>query len=92
MRLSGEWMRAPDDRILEYLSDEGPSSPSEMAEDSRMMFSKSYITTRCKALLERDFLVQYGHGVYAITERGEMYLREEFDASTLDEGENGVKV
>jgi predicted transcriptional regulator len=91
MRLSGEWMKAPDDRILEFLQEEGPSSPSEIAGDSRVKFSKSYIATRCKELLKRDFLVQYGHGVYAITDRGIEYLNEEFDASSLDNN-NEVRV
>ena len=80
-------MRAPDDRILEYLSEEGPSSPKEMADDGRVRFSHSYITTRCKALTEKGFLIRYGYGVYAITDRGEDYLEGEYDAADLDDND-----
>lgn len=88
MRLSANWMRAPDDRILEFIQEEGPSTPTKMYEDGRVRFSRSYINTRCQVLADNGFLVNLGNGVYQITERGRNYLAGDFDAAEVEDGGN----
>ena len=84
MRLDAEWMTRADDRILEFLSEEGPHPPSKMASDGRVRFGAEYIGRRC-----REYLVPYGlarnlgNGVYMITDKGEEYLAGEIDAANL---------
>ena len=82
MRLSAEWMSLADDRILEFLREEGPHSPSRMAEDNRLSFSRSHINRRCKRLTEEGLTENLGNGVYAITEDGTHYLDGELDLRT----------
>jgi len=64
-----------------------------MDEDNRIRFSRGYINQRCQKLAENGFLLNLGNGVYQITERGEAYLRGEFDAQSMtevdDERDNG---
>jgi len=86
MRKDAQWMSRVDDRILEFLAEEGPHPPSKMAADDRLRFGAEYIGRRC-----RNYLVPYGlvtplgNGVYAISESGEAYLAGELDASKLEE-------
>jgi hypothetical protein len=77
-------MKGADDRILEFIAEEGPSTPTQMHEDGRVRFSRTYINTRCKILEDNGFLVNFGNGVYQITKRGENYLSGEFDAAELE--------
>lgn len=84
MRLDADWMTRADDRILEFLREEGPHPPSKMANDDRLRFSAEYIGRRCRDYLVPHGLVRnLGNGVYAITETGEQYLEGELDAKTL---------
>lgn len=46
--------------------------------------SQTHIARRCKKLAENGLLKHVGHGTYVITDEGEAYLDEEYDA------ENGV--
>jgi len=85
MRLSADWMTMADDRVLEYLSEEGTSTPKRMADDDRVHFSRSYINARCTELSERSFVLNLGNGVYQITYRGQQYLDGELDARDLEE-------
>lgn len=82
MRLSAEWMSIADDRILEFLRDEGPYTPSKMYKDDRLLFSRSHINRRCKILSKHELLENLGNGVYTITSRGEEYLEGELDLRT----------
>lgn len=79
MRLSADWMSLADDRILEFLQEEGPYSPSRMAKDDRLGFSRSHINRRCKQLTEEGLAENLGNGVYSITDKGEGYLNGEED-------------
>ncbi|MEF8757448.1 MAG: MarR family transcriptional regulator [Halobacteriales archaeon] len=85
MRLSGEWMTMADDRVLEYLREEGTSTPKRMSEDDRIRFSRSYVNARCTELARRSFLLNLGNGVYQITSRGREYLDGELDAAEIEE-------
>ncbi|EMA23121.1 helix-turn-helix domain-containing protein [Haloarcula amylolytica] len=81
MRYSGGWMVLADDRILEYIREEGSGRPTEMQESGYVRYSKQYISTRCKKLSDHGLLDDLGNGVYVITERGERYLDGEIDTS-----------
>jgi len=81
MRYSGGWMVLADDRILEYIRREGSGSPTEMAKSGYVRYSRQYVHTRCKKLVEHGLLKHLGNGVYVITERGKKYLGGEIDTS-----------
>lgn len=87
MRLSAEWMMGVDDRILEFLRENGHSTPTKMAEDGRIKYTRTYINVRCKKLAEYGLVLHLGNGVYQITEEGEAYLDGELDASELEADE-----
>jgi len=70
-----------DDRILEFIRQKGVGRPQEMAESGYVRYSRSYVHTRCKKLVEHGLLDHLGNGVYVITERGEKYLDGEIDTS-----------
>jgi DNA-binding PadR family transcriptional regulator len=90
MRLSGRWMKGADDRILEFLDEEGPSSPKKMHDDGRVRFSRGYINARCQELAEHGLVQTLGNGIYQITEDGEAYLAGELDTGEDVEG-NGER-
>lgn len=81
-------MVGADDRILEFLLEEGPSTPTKMHDDGRIRFSRPYINKRCKILSEHGLLKHLGNGVYVITDEGEQYLEGELDTETLKSEEN----
>jgi predicted transcriptional regulator len=70
-----------DDRILEYIKEKDAAGSTEMAESDYVRYSQSYISRRCKKLVEHDLLREVGSGVYMITDRGERYLDGEIDTS-----------
>lgn len=72
-----------DDRILEYIEENGSGSPTEMEESGLVRFSSQYIGQRCKELAEHDLLRHLGNGVYVLTEEGEEYLKGEIDVAEL---------
>ncbi|CAI49273.1 homolog to phage PhiH1 repressor protein [Natronomonas pharaonis DSM 2160] len=80
MRRSAEWMVLCDERILEYLSENESGTPSEMANSGRVRWTRSYISQRAKKLVDHGLLKHLGNGVYIITDEGEAYLDEEYDA------------
>ncbi|MUV87806.1 MarR family transcriptional regulator [Natronomonas sp. CBA1123] len=80
MRRSAEWMVLCDERILEYLSEKESGTPSEMANSGFVRWTRSYISQRAKKLVEHGLLKHLGNGVYIITDEGEAYLDEEYDA------------
>jgi len=90
MRLMGDWMVGADDRILEFLREEGPSTPTKMYEDGRVRFSRPYINVRCQELAKYGLVNNLGNGVYVITEEGEQYLDEELDTATIEPDENNM--
>lgn len=79
MRLPAGWMSIADERILEFLREEGPHPPSRMHEDDRLPYSRNHINKRCSLLAEHGLLKNLGNGVYAITDNGESYLDGEID-------------
>ena len=81
MRYSGDWMVLADDRILEYIRKNGSGRPKEMVDSGYVRYTRSYVTQRCKKLVNHGLLNDLGNGVYTITERGEKYLDGEIDTS-----------
>lgn len=84
MRRSAEWMTIADERILEFLCEEGPRQPKQIANDERMMFSDQYIGQRCRMLAPYGLIRNLGNGLYAITEAGQQYLDGTLDAAELE--------
>lgn len=97
MRRSGEWMVLADERILEYIREHESGAPKEMADSGLVRYSRQYISRRCKKLVDHRLLNHLGNGVYVITDEGEAYLDEEYNAETghyidqddAGEGESG---
>lgn len=81
MRYSGDWMVLADDRILEYIREEGSGRPKAMADSGYVRYSRAYISQRCKKLVEYGLLDHLGNGVYVITTRGERYLSGDLDTA-----------
>ena len=74
-------MTLADDRILEYIRENDSGTPKEMEDSGYVRFSRSYIHTRARKLVEHGLLRHLGNGVYVLTERGERYLDGEIDTS-----------
>jgi hypothetical protein len=87
MRQSGKWMTIWDDRILEYIQENGASSVGKLTDSEYIRVSNAHVSRRCKKLVEHRMLVHLGNGVYNITQQGESYLAGETDAE--DESESG---
>ena len=80
MRRPASWMTIWDDRILEFLRVEGPSTPKMIDDSNLLATSKSNISTRLGALQDAGLVRNIGdQGTYLITDRGEAYLDEELD-------------
>lgn len=96
MRHSGTWMTIWDDRILEILRDEGPKPVGELAERDTIRLSQSSVSRRSAKLADHGLVIPLGNGVYQITDEGQAYLNEEYDAESgayLDAGgESGPTV
>ncbi|QFU83368.1 helix-turn-helix domain-containing protein [Natronorubrum aibiense] len=80
MRQSGTWMTIWDDRILEIIRDEDAGRVGDLTERDAIRISPSSVSRRCKKLAEHGLLTPLGNGVYTISDRGEAYLDEEYDA------------
>lgn len=79
MRRSAAWMTIWDDRILEYVDEEGSATPKKLDESGFIHVTRSQISRRLRRLTEGGLLEHLGNGVYVITEEGEAYLEERFD-------------
>lgn len=80
MRRSAEWMVLCDERILEFLSEHDSGAPKQMKDSGVVRWSRPYISQRASKLAEEGLVKHLGNGVYVITEEGEAYLDEEYDA------------
>lgn len=79
MRHSGDWMTLVDDRVLEYIDENGSGSPTEMKNEGPIQYSTGYISERSKKLSEKGLLKDLGNGVYVITDDGKAYLDGDLD-------------
>ena len=81
MRRSASWQSVWDDRILEWIREnDGTGTAAEMKQSEIIRCSRSTISRRLKKLAENDLLRDVGNGAYLLTDRGEAYLDEEYDA------------
>lgn len=78
-----------DDRILEFVSENGTSSVGEIADSPYIRVSSAHVSRRCTALAKHGLLKKFANGVYAISDLGEQYLKEEIDAEDLEEINGG---
>jgi len=79
-------MTLADERILEYLRDEGARQPKQITQglnEAGIEFNTKYIGTRCRTLAEHGLLQNVGNGVYTLTDTGNAYLNEELNANQL---------
>lgn len=77
-----------DDRILEIIQEEGPTPVGKLTESDEVRISQSSVSRRCQKLADKGLLLPIGNGVYSITDTGEAYLNEKYDAENevyLDE-------
>ena len=81
MRRSGSWQSVWDDRILEWMREnDGAGTPKKLKESGLIRVSQAHISRRCRTLAENGLLREIGNGAYVITDEGEAYLDEEYDA------------
>jgi len=81
MRRSGSWQSVWDDRILEWIREnEGSGTAAEMKESDLIRVHRTQISRRLQKLAENNLVQHIGNGAYVITEEGEAYLKEEYDA------------
>jgi len=80
MRYSGSWQSVWDDRILEVIDKEGPSSPKTIKDTGLIHVSKQHISSRLNKMADHELLYRLPNGVYGLTEKGEAYLEGEYDA------------
>lgn len=85
-------MTLADDRILEYIRENGSGGAKEMAESGDIRFSRPHITKRCKKLVNYGLLQHLGNGIYVITEEGEKYLDGELDTADLENEDGDSRV
>lgn len=72
-------MTSLDDRILEFLHENKPTTPTKMTTQASLPYSRQHVDRRCKKLDEEGLLESLGNGVYMITEDGEAYLEGRLD-------------
>ena len=88
MRLSAEWTTLADERILEYLQKSKSGTPTKMANHENIHFSRSYLSKRCKVLVNYGLIEDYGNAVFVLTDRGEAYLAGELNLNGLEPDES----
>ena len=84
MRHSGKWMTSLDDRILEFLNENKPTTPTKMTSRASLPYSRQHVDRRCKKLDENGLVENLGNGVYMITDDGEAYLEGRLNTETWE--------
>lgn len=82
IRISAGWLAKWDDRILEILRHQGPSTPSAIVGMEIVDISSSYASQRLTTLREHNLVTNLGNGVYQITDDGIGYLDGCYDPRT----------
>lgn len=86
MRPTPEWAILADDRILEYLDENGAASPQIIKDAIRDRWGAEHIGNRLRDhLTPHELTERVGRGVYRITDRGRAYLAGDLDAEELEE-------
>lgn len=92
MRKHADWMVIVDERILEFIDEQGNHQPAQItaelgAAGGGMNYHEKYVGRRCRKLADYGLLRNIGNGVYKLTETGVQYLAGKVDASELEEEE-----
>lgn len=77
-------MTIVDDRILEFIQENGSGTPKEIYDKANIRYTQEYIAERCRELSEYGLLKHIGNAAYLLTEEGEQYLSGELDTGELD--------
>lgn len=80
LRQSAFWMKQLDERILEYIEENGWATPRMMACESRFSASAGHISERCKMLHHVQFVEPIYGGAYDLTTDGKQFLEGRIDA------------
>jgi hypothetical protein len=79
MRKQPEWWAKWDDRILEYVYEQGASQSGEIANDDYIRIGQSYVSQRIRVLREHDLMEEKSNNSYGITKKGRYYLAGGYD-------------
>lgn len=90
MRKHAGWMNPLDERILEFLDENGNHQPAAMQSKLAdagvdLDYSENWVNIRCRKLRAAGLLINVGGGVYGITDDGRTFLEGGLDAGTLPE-------
>ena len=91
MNHEGPWMKLIDERILEYLDENGDAFPFEISLDISLNASAARVRERCWVLANAGFVSPYEHKLahnryatkFAISERGSNYLDDDVSAELI---------
>lgn len=81
LRQNAYWMKAQDDRILEYIREEGWATPEHIAQESSIDISEGHLKERLLFLWYAGFVAPIHGDMFEITSEGGMYLDGRLDAS-----------
>lgn len=81
-------MQAVDDRLLEYLDQEGDGTPSSILDDGDLDYHRKTAGRRLRLLNEVGMVDRIGRGVYRITPTGRAYLAGQEDLRDVENPEN----
>jgi len=73
-------MEQIDERILEFLCDDGWATPSLLAREAGIEAGEGRISDRCERLVYAGFVAPVHGDMYEITRWGQLYLKGEVDA------------
>jgi len=79
VRKNAHWMKAQDDRILEYLDRHGWVSPSLIASEASIDICAGHAEERLRMLQHAELVVPLWSDTYELTTLGALYLRGELD-------------
>jgi hypothetical protein len=99
MRRHADWITQADERILECLEDSDFPLPKEEVRErlaeagvgDAMVYAQSYVDARIARLQAFGFVEATQTRQYALSEKGTLYLRGEFDASLARSGDAGER-
>jgi hypothetical protein len=91
IRKNADWMVILDERILESLRDDGPSSPAILAASKGVRDSEEKIRRRCDRLEEANLIEDSNDELLTITRKGRQYLDGEIDLGK-DDGSGALDI
>lgn len=80
LRKSDWWVEQVDERIMEFLDEQGWATPRLMARERGFSASEDRIGERCEMLVYAGFVAPLHGEMYELTQWGRLYLDGEVDA------------